>query len=118
MKKIILITMMVAGTMFVDAQISRPNTDSKISEFTKMVTSYTSGHRVDKTRLSSLYNEINCMLTEPQSEALNIGLENSREDVCGSSEFPRAQSLTDASFKKYAEQVKSYNDYKAKVGDK
>lgn len=111
MKKIILIAMMVASTMVVDAQISRPSYDGKVNEFTKLVTSYTSGQRVDKTRLSSLYMELNCVLTEPQSEALDIDLANTREDNCGSSEFPRTQSITDATFKKYAESVKKYLSY-------
>lgn len=110
--------MTVIGSLTLNAQISRPNTDSKISEFTKMVTSYTSGQRVDKAKLTSLYNEINCMLTEPQSEVLNIDLVNTREDICGSSTFPRTQAITDTGFKKYAEQVQRYNDYKLKVGDK
>lgn len=118
MKKLVLIIALTVGTLTVDAQISRPNTDSKVSEFTKLVHSYTGGQRVDKARLLSIYNEINCMLTETQSEALNINLENTREDICGSSEFPRTQSLSDATFKKYAEQVKQYNDFKSKVGDK
>lgn len=118
MKKLVLIFALTISVLNGKSQISRPNTDSKISEFTKMVTSYTNGQRVDKVKLLSLYNEINCMLTEPQAEALNIDLQNTREDICGSSTFPRTQSITDSSFKRYAEQVKSYNDYKSKVGDK
>lgn len=100
--------MMVAGTMFVDAQISRPTYDGKVAEFSKMVTSYVNGQRVDKSKLSSLYMELNCVLTEPQAEALNIELQNSREDDCGSSTFPRNQSISDASFKRYAESVEKY----------
>ena len=118
MKKLVFILMAFAGTMMVNAQISRPNSDAKIGEFTKMVTSYTAGQRVDKARLTALYNEINCMLTEPQAEALDIDLASSREETCGTNEFPRTQAVTDATFKKYAEQVKKYLEYKKKVGDK
>ncbi|MFN6039477.1 MAG: hypothetical protein ACK452_13490 [Bacteroidota bacterium] len=118
MKKLVFILMAFAGTMMLNAQTSRPNSDAKIGEFTKLVTSYTSGQRVDKARLASVYNEVNCMLTETQADALAIDLANTREETCGSSEFPSSQSVTDASFKKYAEQVKKYLEYKKKVGDK
>ena len=114
-----LIVALVTSVML-NAQISRPsgNTDGKVAEFTKMVTAYTSGQRVDKTKLTNLYNEINCTLIENQSEALAIGLENTREEICGSSVFPTSQTLNDVTFKKYAEQVSKYLEYKKKMGDK
>jgi len=120
MKKIVLFFVALVTSVMLNAQISRPSgtSNSKVSEFCKMVTSYTSGHRVDKTKLTNLYNEINCTLIEPQSEALAIGLENTREETCGSSVFPTNQTMTDDTFKKYAEQVQIYLEYKKKVGDK
>lgn len=108
MKKIILITMMVAGTMFVDAQISRPQGSAKVGEFSKLVTLWNSGQRVDKSKVETLYKDINCMLIDAQAEVLNIGLIESREDVCGSSEFPRTQTISDDSFKRYASDVEIY----------
>lgn len=108
MKKIILITMMVAGTMFVDAQISRPQGSSKVAEFSKLVSLWKNGQRVDKSKVESLYKEINCMLIDVQAEALNIGLADNREDVCGSADFPRTQTVPDDSFKRYAADVESY----------
>ncbi|MFN5181554.1 MAG: hypothetical protein ACK5D5_00865 [Bacteroidota bacterium] len=118
MKKLVLLMVAFVSATMMNAQISRSTTDSKISEFTKLVTSYTSGQRVDKVKLTTVYNEINCSLTEAQAEALAIDLQNTREEICGSSEFPRTQTVTDASFKKYAEQVAKYLEYKKKTGDK
>ena len=102
----------------INAQISRPSSlcDSKVAEFTKLVTSLTSGQRIDANKVSSLYNDINCQLNETQSESLAIGLENTREEICGSSVFPTSQCISDASFKKYAEQVQKYLEWKKKNG--
>lgn len=111
MKKIILTVMIALGALTMNAQISRPSIDGKINEFNKLVTLLTSGQRVDKVRLKSVYTEINCSLTEPQAEALNVGIADTREENCGSSEFPRTQTVTDDSFKKYAEIVKKYLEY-------
>ena len=97
-----------------NAQIGKTTTDSKVSDFIKMVNSYTSGQRVDQGKIKSLYNEINCVLTETQAEALNIDFAASRENTCGSSDFPRTQTVTDAGFKKYAESVEKYLSYKDK----
>lgn len=118
MKKLILIFLAVITTFIASAQISRPggSADGKIGEFTKLVTSLTGGQRVDYNRVQSLYNEINCMLIETQSEALSIGLENTREETCGSSVFPTNQTISDSSFKKYAEQVQKYLEWKKKTG--
>lgn len=114
MKKIILTAMIALGALTMNAQTrsgTSSGTTNKIAEFNKLVTVYTSGQRVDKAKLQSLYNEINCTLTEPQSEALNIDLATTREDICGSSEFPKTQTVSDDNFKKYAEIVKKYLDY-------
>lgn len=100
--------MMVAGTMSVNAQISRPQGSSKIGEFSKLVNLWQSGQRVDKVKVETLYKDINCMLIDVQAESLNIGLSDTREDVCGSSEFPRTQTISDDSFKRYANDVQIY----------
>lgn len=108
MKKIILIAMMVAGTMSVNAQISRPQGSAKVSEFVKLVNLWKNGQRVDKIKVETLYKDINCTLIETQAEALDIGLMDTREETCGSSEFPRTQTVSDDVFKRYAEEVKIY----------
>jgi len=107
MKKLFLILMM-AVTMVGAAQISRPQGSSKVGEFSKLVNLWQSGQRVDKVRVQTLYKEINCMLIDVQAEALNIGLVDTREETCGSSEFPRTQAIPDDSFKKYAADVQTY----------
>lgn len=111
MKKLILVMMTVMGSITLNAQISRPGSstiDSKIAEFTKLVTACTSGQRVNQEKLTALYDGINCSLTETQAEALAIDLQNTREETCGSSVFPTTQTVSDASFKKYAESVQKY----------
>lgn len=118
MKKLTLIFLAVFLTICSTAQISRPSAsaDGKIAEFNKLVTSLTSGQRIDANKVQNLYNDINCLLTEPQSEALSIGLENTREELCGSSVFPTSQNISDNSFKRYSEQVIKYLDWKKKNG--
>lgn len=114
MKKIILTAMIAIGALTMNAQTRTgvaSGTTNKIAEFNKLVTVYTSGQRVDQNKLKSLYNEINCTLIESQAEALNVGIAETREDVCGSSEFPRTQSVSDDNFKRYAEIVKKYLEY-------
>ena len=108
MKKIILIAMMVAGTMSVNAQTSRPQGSSKVGEFSKLVSLWQSGQRVDKVKVETLYKDINCMLIDIQAEALNVGLVETREEVCGSADFPRTQAISDDSFKRYASDVQIY----------
>ena len=97
-------------SVMLTAQISRPGSsmDGKVSEFTKMVTACNNGQRVDKMKLKSLYYEINCSLIQPQAEALDPEIVNIREDICGSSVFPTTQTLSDATFKKYATVVQEY----------
>jgi len=114
MKKVILVTMIALGALTMNSQTrtGTAGTSSKIGEFNKLVTVLASGQRVDKVKLESLYNEINCTLTERQAEVLDIDLVTTREDICGSSEFPRTQSVTDDSFKKYDEAVKKYLQYR------
>lgn len=102
----------VGMVMTSNAQISRSTTDSKVAEFSKLVSVYTSGQRVDQNKLTSLYNEINCMLIDVQAESMSSEILNNREEICGSSEFPRTQSLSDATFKRYAESVSKYLSYK------
>ncbi len=79
MKKLMLVFFSALSLSIASAQISRPSFDGKVAEFSKLVTVYTSGQRVDVSRLAGLYNEINCALIEPQAEALNIGLQETRE---------------------------------------
>ena len=115
MKKVVLSFIAVTMTIALNAQISRPGSstiDSKIAEFTKLVTACTSGQRVNQEKLVALYDGINCALTEPQAEALLLDLSNTREETCGSSVFPTTQTISDASFKKYAEQVEKYKSCK------
>ena len=97
-------------SVMLNAQISRPggSIDGKVSEFTKIVNSCNSGHRVDKMKLKSLYYEINCSLTDVQAEAIDPELVNTREDICGSSVFPKTQTVSDATFKRYASVVQDY----------
>lgn len=112
MKKIVLILTLGFSVMTVNAQISRSDVNSKIGEFTKLTNQLASGQRVNQEKLTALYNSINCMLIEPQAEALELDLTTTREDVCGTSEFPKTQAVADDSFKKYAEAVKKYLTYK------
>ena len=98
-------------TMSAQSKIGNATSDSKIAEFTKLVNSYTSGQRVGQAKLKTIYHEINCELTETQANTLDIGLADSREDICGSSEFPRTQVVTDSGFKKYSESVHKYLSY-------
>lgn len=116
MKKFILVFISVLSLSIASAQIARPNIDGKVSEFTKMVTSYTNGQRVDVGRLAGLYTELNCTLIESQAEALDNGLQETREESCGDAKFPTTQSMSDATFKRYADQVAKYIDYKKKNG--
>ena len=95
-------------SVMLNAQISRNPIDGKVSEFTKLVNSCVSGQRVDKVKLKSLYNEINCSLLEAQAESIDPELVNTREEICGSSEFPRTQIVSDATFKRYALSVENY----------
>ena len=115
MKKVVLSFVAFATVVALNGQISRPGSstiDSKIAEFTKLVTACTSGQRVNQEKLTALYDGINCSLTEAQSEALLLDLANTREETCGSSVFPTTQAISDASFKKYAEQVEKYRSCK------
>ena len=114
MKKLVLIFAFAVGTLTVTAQNSRPASSSKIAEFNKLVSVYTTGQRVDVNKLNSLYNEINCTLIDVQAEAIDANIATNREDICGSSEFPRTQLVSDADFKKYAEIVAKYLAYKNK----
>jgi hypothetical protein len=112
MKKLVLIMMTVIGSMTLNAQTSRSDVNSKIGEFTKLTNQLASGQRVNQEKLTALYNGINCMLIDVQAEAIDANIATTREETCGSSEFPKTQTVTDDSFKKYAEAVKKYLAYK------
>ncbi len=116
MKKLILVFVALITSITVNAQIRSGSTDSRVAEFTKMVNQYVSGQRIDEGKLAKVYLEINCSLVQAQAEALDIGLEETREESCGSRTFPTNQALSDATFKKYAEQVQRYIEYQKSHG--
>ena len=114
MKKLIL-TIMLAGTLCVNAQdgttvSSNTSASDKIEMYSDLVNvACTNGHAGDANMIA-LSNQIKCLLTEDQAMQVdqNLSRPNVRQSLCHN-EWPEVITVSKADLEKFASSYNTYN---------
>ncbi len=85
---------------------------TQINEYAIIVDKIIKGQTVDLSKMSTLADDINCQLTQKQTE--NAGLDNfpsMRSRLCGSANFPEKATFTDIEVAKYKASIKKLMNF-------